>query len=136
MLFRYTKCAVKIYKIMCCNLSISCFCLYFKTFYPRPGLEAYRLKVIATKYLHMYRAVSGVFQNIDPQPLLHPASVSSPRTKGGRVHSAHSPGGEGVGGQYFGRRQTRHWIGLSQYNLSIRILLVFIYFEDPWPNDI
>ncbi len=30
-----------------------------------------------------YRAVSGVFQNMDPPPLLHPASVSSPRTKGG-----------------------------------------------------
>jgi hypothetical protein len=42
-----------------------------------------------------YRAVSGVFQNIDPPPLLHPASVSSPRTKGG------SQGGEGVGGSIF-----------------------------------
>jgi hypothetical protein len=31
-----------------------------------------------------YRAVSGVFQNIDPPPPLHPASVSSPRTKGTR----------------------------------------------------
>ncbi len=32
-----------------------------------------------------YRAVSGVFQNIDPSTPspLHPASVSSPRTKGG-----------------------------------------------------
>ncbi len=30
-----------------------------------------------------YRAVPGVFQNIDPPyPPLHPASVSSPRTKG------------------------------------------------------
>ncbi len=28
-----------------------------------------------------YRAVSGVFQNIDPPPPLHPASVSSPRTR-------------------------------------------------------
>jgi hypothetical protein len=43
------------------------------------------------------RAVSGVFQNIDPLPPLHPASVSSPAPKAG---------GEGVGGQYFGRRQT------------------------------
>jgi hypothetical protein len=42
-----------------------------------------------------YRAVSCVFQNIDPPPPLHPASVSSPRNKGG---------GEGGGGQYFGRR--------------------------------
>jgi hypothetical protein len=30
-----------------------------------------------------YRAVSDVFQNIDPHPPLQPASVSSPRTKGG-----------------------------------------------------
>ncbi len=30
-----------------------------------------------------YRPVSGVFPNIDPPPPLHPASVSSPRTKGG-----------------------------------------------------
>ncbi len=30
-----------------------------------------------------YRAVSGVFQTIEPPPPLHPASVSSPRTKGG-----------------------------------------------------
>jgi hypothetical protein len=52
-----------------------------------------------------------------PHPLfsLHPASVSSPRTKGGGG-GTHSPGGEGVGGQYFGRRQT--WIGLLEYNPS------------------
>jgi hypothetical protein len=49
-----------------------------------------------------YRAVSGVFRTINPPPPFHPASVSSPRTKGG----THSLGGEGVGGQYFGRRQT------------------------------
>ncbi len=30
-----------------------------------------------------YRAVSGVFQNIDLPPPLHPASVTSSRTKGG-----------------------------------------------------
>ncbi len=29
-----------------------------------------------------YRAVSGVFRTIDPSPPLHPASVSSPHTKG------------------------------------------------------
>jgi hypothetical protein len=60
-----------------------------------------------TKYSHIieYRAVSGVFQTIDTPPPLHPASVSSPRTNGGGVHT-HTPGGEGVGGQYFGRRQT------------------------------
>ncbi len=30
-----------------------------------------------------YRAVSGVFQNIDPPPPLHPASMSSPAPKAG-----------------------------------------------------
>jgi hypothetical protein len=34
-----------------------------------------------------YRAVSGVFQNIDPPPPLHPANVSSPRTEGRGVHT-------------------------------------------------
>jgi hypothetical protein len=44
-----------------------------------------------------YRAVSGVFQTIDPPSTLHP------------------PGGEGVGGQYFGRRQTLDWPLTAQY---------------------
>ncbi len=61
-----------------------------------------------TKYLHIeYRAMPGVFRSIDPPPPLHPASVSSPRTK--RGGGTHSPGGEGVGGQYFGRRPTLDW---------------------------
>jgi hypothetical protein len=47
-----------------------------------------------------YRAVPGVFQNIDPPPPSPPSDVSSPSTP-----RAHSPGGEGGGGQYFGRRQ-------------------------------
>jgi hypothetical protein len=29
-----------------------------------------------------HRALSGVFRTIDPPPPLHPANVSSPRTKG------------------------------------------------------
>ncbi len=33
-----------------------------------------------------YRAVSGVFRTIDPPPPLHPASVSSPCTKGAVLH--------------------------------------------------
>jgi hypothetical protein len=44
-----------------------------------------------------YRAVSDVFQNIDPPSPLLLASVSSPRTV------------RGVGGQYFGRRQPEDW---------------------------
>ncbi len=45
------------------------------------------------------RVESGVFQNIDPPPPLHPASVSSPRTKGrkgGGVHTRRAA--RGVGG--------------------------------------
>ncbi len=55
-----------------------------------------------------YRAVSGVFQNIDSPPPLHPATVSSPRT-------IHSPGGEvrGWGTSIFWKTPD---IGLASYN--------------------
>jgi hypothetical protein len=55
------------------------------------------------KYVE-YSAVSDVFQNIDPPPP-SPASecVLPPHRTGHRTRTA--PGGEGVGGQYFGRRQ-------------------------------
>jgi hypothetical protein len=61
-----------------------------------------------------YRAVSGVFKTIDPPPPLHPASVSSLRTKsgGGTLRAV-----RGAGGQYFGRRQTLDW-PLTVYNTS------------------
>jgi hypothetical protein len=39
---------------------------------------------------------------LTPHPPLRLASVSSPPTKAGGTHS---PGGEGMGGQYFGRRE-------------------------------
>jgi hypothetical protein len=39
-------------------------------------------KVIKYSQIMEYRAVSGVFQTIDTPHPLHPASVSSPRTKG------------------------------------------------------
>ncbi len=58
-----------------------------------------------------YRAVSVVFQNIDPPPLPL-ASVSSPRTKGGG--GTHSPGGGGGGVNIL--EDARHWIALLQYN--------------------
>ncbi len=63
-----------------------------------------------------YRAVSGVFQNIDPPPPLHPANVSSPRTIGGGG-GTHLPGGEG-GWVVNILEDARHWIGLLQYNPS------------------
>jgi hypothetical protein len=61
--------------------------------------------------------VSGVFQNIDPP--LHPASVSSPRTTGGGVHTRRSVRGWGVNIL----EDARHRIGLLQYNLSMYLVL-------------
>jgi hypothetical protein len=61
-----------------------------------------------------YRAVSGVFQTIDPHPPLPLASVSSPRTKGGPVHTRRAVRGWGVNIS----EDARHWIGLLQYNPS------------------
>ncbi len=58
--------------------------------------------------------MSGVLQNIDPQPPLHPASVSSPRTKGGGYTLAGWWGGWG----FNILEDARYWIGLLQYNLS------------------
>ncbi len=63
-----------------------------------------------------YRAVSGVFRTIDPPPPLHPASVSSPRTKGGGYTLAGRWGGGGEGVNI--SEDARHWIGLLQYNPS------------------
>jgi hypothetical protein len=55
---------------------------------PLSECECVYLKVLT--YIE-YRAVYGVFQNIEPPYPLHPARVSSPRTKGGG--DALSPGG-------------------------------------------
>jgi hypothetical protein len=56
-----------------------------------------------------YRAVSCVFQNIDPHPPLYPASVSSPATKAG-VHTGRAERGWGVNIL----EDARHRIGLLQ----------------------
>jgi hypothetical protein len=58
-----------------------------------------------------YRAVSGVFRTIDPPLPLHPASVSSPRTKGRGVHTRRAVRG---GGSIF--RKTPD-IGLVSYSI-------------------
>ncbi len=51
-----------------------------------------------------YRAVPGVFQNIEPPTPLSPQRMCPyPRAKGG------GGGGWGGGGQYFGRRQPYYW---------------------------
>jgi hypothetical protein len=47
----------------------------------------------------------AIFQSIDPPPPSPPGECVSPAfVAGGRTHS---PDGEGVGGQYFGRRKTQ-----------------------------
>ncbi len=71
----------------------------------------YTYKVLA--YVE-YRAVSRVFQNIDPLPPSLPASVSSPRTKGGGIHTRRAVRGWGVNIL----EDAGHWIGLLLYNLS------------------
>ncbi len=58
------------------------------------------------------RVQSSVWHLPNPHPPLHPASVSSPRIKGG----GHTRGGEGVGGNIL--EDAKHWIGLLQYNPS------------------
>ncbi len=59
-----------------------------------------------------YRAVSDVFQNIDPpaHPPLHPASVSSPRTKGGEGGGYTLGAVRGWGVNIL--KDARHWNGL------------------------
>ncbi len=83
-----------------------------------------------------YRTVSGVFRTIDPPPPLHPASVSSPRTKGGGVHIRRAVRGWGVNIS----EDARHWISLLQYNPSTNFTLItelvcralFGTHGDPW----
>ncbi len=48
--------------------------------------KIYKIYKVLT-YEEEYRAVSGVFQNIDPPPPFHPAGVSSPAPKAGGTHS-------------------------------------------------
>jgi hypothetical protein len=61
-----------------------------------------------------YRAVSGVFQNIDPHPPSPPSECVLPRSKGGGVGGTRSRGAGGGGVNIF--EDARHWFGLSQFN--------------------
>jgi hypothetical protein len=91
------------------HLCIQCNCyfplpmLLYRNYFCQCNVVYSVLRKILT-YIE-YRAVSGVFRSIDPFPpsecvLLPPHQ---------RLGDTHSPGGEGVGGQYFGRRQTLDW---------------------------
>jgi hypothetical protein len=53
-----------------------------------------------------------------PPPPLPPASVSSPRTKGGGVHTRGAVRGVNI------LEDTRHRIGLVQYNLSTALAIL------------
>jgi hypothetical protein len=59
------------------------------------------IRYLRAQSTNICRVQSSVWRlpNIDPPPPLHPASVGG----------THSPGGDGVGGQYIGRRQTLDW---------------------------
>jgi hypothetical protein len=69
-----------------------------------------------TQSTYVYRVQSCVWrlQNIDPSPSFYPASLSSPRTKGGGYTLAWWLG---VGGVDI-LEDARYWIGLLQYNPS------------------
>ncbi len=77
-----------------------------------------------------YRAVSSVFRTIDPPPPLHPASVSSHRTKGGGYALAGRWGG---GGSIF--RKTPD-IGLASYSIIPLRLQVHVYLYPTFAIDI
>ncbi len=87
--------------------------IWFSFLSVHPSLWCCTRNILFFTYVE-YRAVSGVFQNIDPPPPLHPASVSSPRTKGGGINTRPAVRGWGVNILKY----ARHWIGLLQYNLS------------------
>ncbi len=80
-----------------------------------PGSNAGTCCFLHTKSLHIKSTEQCLASSelLTPHPLsLHPASVSSPRTKGGGGGGTHSPCRAlrgGMGGQYFGRRQTLDW---------------------------
>ncbi len=78
-----------------------------------------------TVYITKYRAVSCVFQNIDPPPPSLPGECilpPHPRRGGG----THSPGDEGGWGVNI-LEDVRHTIGLLQYNRSTVYIIHHVY---------
>ncbi len=92
------------------HLSISFPCNYHVCIW-LPELPAY---AISTKYLHIYSTEQCLASTelLTPHPPLHPVSVSSPRTKGGGVHTRRAV--RGCGGSIF--RKTPD-IGLTSYSI-------------------
>jgi len=72
--------------------------------------------------------VSGVFQTTDLPPPLHPAGVSSPRTKGG-VHTRRAVRGVNI------LEDARHWIGLLQFNPSTIVVIGWTWSLDSFLCD-
>ncbi len=70
-------------------------------------LVHYTHKVLTYVDCRVQSSVWRLPNSIDPPPPAHPASVSSPPDH--RRGATHSLGGEGVGGQYFGKRQNLDW---------------------------
>ncbi len=91
-----------------------------QTFIRRPSENTKYLKYVE------YRAVSGVFQNIDPPSPLHPATVSSPRTKGGGYTLAGRWGGRG---SIFWKTPDIGLASYSTYNLSTVWGMYFIQYS-------
>jgi hypothetical protein len=81
------------------------------------------------KYLHIQCTDQCLASSklLTPPPPFHPASVSSPRTKGGGMHTRRAVRGWGVNSF----EDARHWIGLLQYNPSTPCILIFIAGDDP-----
>ncbi len=79
-----------------------------------------------------YRAVSGVFQNIDPPPPSQPSEcVLPPHQRWGGVHTRRVVRGWGGGFNFL--EDATHWIGLLQYNpstpLVFREVVEFSFFD-------
>jgi hypothetical protein len=79
---------------------------------PAPARPNTKTLKVLTYVLVEQRAVSGVFQNIDPHPLSTQRVCPPPATKAGGTQS---PGGEGVGGLIFWKTPD---IGLASYSIQ------------------
>ncbi len=107
--FKFLYLSIKILK-QCNFCSVVWFftlgCLLYNLFSPFEGSSNKVLTYVE------YRAVSGVFQNIDPP--FPPSECVLPRTKGGGVHTRRAVRGWG----FNILEDARHRIDLLQYNLS------------------